>query len=166
MPSDKGLFQLQGKMAFGKHLDYGAPQHPSTTPQAPTVAGYVSALTEGSLLSPWQSKQLKCCLMPDISTLPPVLKHDPHLLLYLKFLKSYSLFDPSHCFPEQPCFPFLPVKKTAGVSISSKTDTFEEKTLRLAPMVVSLICSFFKCTLRSQVISLCFLPCLVFLQLN
>lgn len=40
MPSDKCLFQLRGKTAFGKHLNYGALHHQSITPLLVQVTNY------------------------------------------------------------------------------------------------------------------------------
>lgn len=67
MPSDKCLFQLQGKTAFEKHLNCGALNHQRIKPllvkvtnYTHPVAGCVSVPT--ILLSPWQSQQLNCWL--------------------------------------------------------------------------------------------------------
>lgn len=78
MPADKCLFQLQGKMAFGKHLNYGALHHQRSTSLFAGNALYtpssrVSAPTVGSLACPWQSQQLKCWFDAwhfNIATLP------------------------------------------------------------------------------------------------
>lgn len=89
-----------------------------------TPSSRVSAPTVGTLVCTWQNRQLKCWFDAWHFNTATLLKHDPHLLLYLKFPKGYSLFDPSCCFPEESRFPFPPLKKTAGLSSPSKTDTF------------------------------------------
>lgn len=109
MPSDKCLFQLQGKMAFGKHLNYGALNHQRTTPPLVQVRNYTGTHrsmvcdcvpTVGILLSPWQSQQLKCWFDAwhfNIATLPET---RPTLAIVFEFSKRRLIIWPKSLFPE------------------------------------------------------------------
>lgn len=68
MPSDRSLLP-RGKMAFGKHLNFGALKHQRSTPLLVEVTHYTGTHssmicervpTAGILLPPWRSRQLKC----------------------------------------------------------------------------------------------------------
>lgn len=129
MPSDKCFFQLQGKMGFGKHLNYGALNHQRTTPLLVQVMNYTS--THSSMVC-----QCSHWGLPAVSLAEPAkmlvwcltFQHchsswNMTYTCYLNFQKGYSLFDLSPCFPEETCFPFSPLNKASGLSSPSKTDT-------------------------------------------
>lgn len=113
MPSDKCLFQLQEKMAFGKHLNYGALKDQRSTPllvqvthYTHPVAGCVSVPTGGILLCPWQSQQLKCWFDAwhfNIATLPETW---PTLAIVFEVSKRLLVIWPKSLFSRTAMFSF------------------------------------------------------------